>query len=99
MPILLLANTVVENTISVSAESGGVKNEQQASVHTEINGRVVEDWSTTSSDPINYSSVHTTTTSSSTTASVVTPEKAVLLDALLTRLHALIQLYVTLTNH
>ncbi len=99
MPILLLANTVVENTISVSAESSGSKNEQQASVHTEINGKVVEDWSTISSDQINYTSIHTTTTSSSTTASVATPEEAALLHALLTRLHALIQLYVTLTNH
>ncbi|MEN9922011.1 MAG: hypothetical protein RL097_287 [Candidatus Parcubacteria bacterium] len=95
VPFLLHADTTVTNTVSVSANSSTRKEQQQATVHTVINGKVVEDWSTTSSTSIIYTKIHTTDTSSTIST---TTEQTALLHELLTRLQALISLYVTLVT-
>ena len=94
-------NTSVINNVSVSATGNG---QSYASVKTTINGTVVENWSSSSSDPITrhsqtniknrvvtHNSIRTTVDTDDKTAT----EKAIEQE-LINTLQALIQLYVTL---
>ncbi|MCA9358991.1 hypothetical protein KC926_02175 [Candidatus Kaiserbacteria bacterium] len=94
-PTFTQAETVVTNSVNISANSSG--GQSHASVQTIINGEVVENWSTTSSEAIYYSSnFQTSTTStqhSTTTQRELTNEQ---LKTLIKRLEVLISLYVSL---
>lgn len=100
LPQLTFAETTVTNTVSVSADGNG---NSQAAVTTVVNGEIVEDWSDTSSSTITYSSTYTADgaanyTEVTTDPAVDAEAKRMLLETLIARLQALIQLYVTL-NH
>jgi hypothetical protein len=96
VPLVASAETIISNTISVSADSSDTST-SQASMKTVVNGEVIEDWSATSSDDIYYERTYTTENDQEAPAST-TVEREALYD-LLTRLQALIKLYVTLTLH
>lgn len=100
LPLFTFAETTVTNTVSVSADGNS---NNQAAVTTVVNGEIVEDWSDTSSSTITHSSTYTAavvTNHTEVTAdqAVDTEAKRLLLETLIARLQALIQLYVTL-NH
>lgn len=87
------AETSVINSVRVSANG---TSENHASVHTVINGEVVEDWSTTTEDPIEYTSAVVTATSTPLSSSQDTTNDH--LKAVIAQLQALISLYVSLLN-
>jgi hypothetical protein len=99
---LVYAATSVTNSVNVSANSSGGKQENHASVKTVINGKTIESWTSTSSEAITYKHTVTTPTVTTTVESnvdsvVVEPDRTVLV-MLIKRLQALIELYVTLYN-
>lgn len=90
-PQITTAETVVTNSVSVSASGSG---ENSASVTTIINNEVVEDWSSNSVEPIKYSNY--ISASSSTETRVHASSEEVRLKEMIIRLEALISLYVSL---
>ena len=87
------AGTTVSNSVSVSASGSG---ESHASVTTVINGEVVEDWSTSSSEPIEYSQTHVSTSSEVNTEIQTSDQQ---LKAMIAQLEAIISFYVSLLNY
>lgn len=92
----LQAETVISNSISVSADNGT----SQATVQTVVNGETIVDWTETSSSSISYSET-TVDPSNSITNTTETADASVeraQLEMLLKQLQKLISLYVTLTT-
>lgn len=105
-PVMCTATTVVSNNVSVSANSSNSssngsdgESHTSASVTTVVNGKVVESWSASSTEDISYertiSISHNNATPTNTTDQVA---EQVILKQIITRLQALIQLYVTLSQ-
>lgn len=95
-PMTLQAETVISNSISVSADNGT----SQATVQTVVNGETIVDWTETSSSSISYSET-TVDPSNSITNTTETADASVeraQLEMLLKQLQKLISLYVTLTT-
>ncbi len=91
------AETNVTQSVSVSANGG----ESHASVKTVINGEVVEDWSATSNEPIEYSQTISTTNATTTTEISTNPTQQktdAQLKEIISQLQALIAFYVSLLN-
>lgn len=87
------AETVIKNSISVGASGSG---ENYAAVKTTVNDEVVEDWSTSSTEPIVYSQTHTST-SSEVYSEVETGDQQLM--AMIAQLEAIISFYVSLLKY
>lgn len=90
------AETNITSSVHITANGG----ENSATVKTIINGEVIEDWSTTSTEPIVYSK--SINSSSTTTEISTTPSQTMNRDqmkALIAKLQALISLYVSLLKY
>ena len=100
VPLWCRADSVVSSSVSIKASSGGESGEQSAHVRTVINGEVVEDWHSTSSEPIEYAK---TITLSDNDVEMQSPEREVddrsTLEEIIKRLRAIIQIYVMLLQH
>lgn len=85
----LSAETRIENSVSVSASGDGVS---RTSVTTIIDGEVVEDWATSTTGTVTYTSEHQVSTSEPT------PEERTRLNQMIEQLLALISFYESLLN-
>ena len=94
-------NTTVTNSVSVSANSSGGKQENHASVTTIVNGKTVESWSASSSDDISYEHTENINENDSSLTTISTTAKTAnheTLLALIKQLQVLISLYVKLNQ-
>lgn len=90
------AETVITNNVKVSSDGSG---QNRASVKTTINNVVVEDWSTTGSDSISYTSEVATSSISVVTKSeenISETTRREQLKKLIVQLETLIKMYVSL---
>lgn len=91
VPLVTVAETTIRNDISVQASGGS----NSVSVHSVINGEIVESYTQTSDEPISYE--HTTVIDDrdeTTTTATDTTDFA----ALIKELQALLALYVSLLH-
>lgn len=89
------AETYINNSINVSANGSDGGGTNSVAVTTVVNGEVVEDWSSTSTEPITYSKTYIST-SSGVDEEETTRDQ---LKAMVAQLEAIISYYVSLLKN